>query len=210
MKIQLLSAMHGRHKAVSLALESWRKEGLEPVMVVSNTEDARFCDDNNVEWTQADNKPLSSKWQAGVNYLRDFKADYDAYIMLGSDDLIKGSNGYIKYLNEGYEFIGVGDCYIRELDSGLTKHWMGYTNHRKGETAGAGRCLSKSLMNKLNWVLWELPKDNGLDGELYYRINLVGAKCKTVYSNEIKITDLKDENSLTPFSRFNLPIIERD
>lgn len=209
MNIQLLSAMYGRHEAVSIALESWRLDGLEPVMVVSTPEDIEFCKANDVEHTLHDNRPLSMKWQHGIDYIR-LNKDIDAILMLGSDDTIEGSENYVKYLLQGYEFIGVGDLYVKDIKSGKIKHWEGYTNHRKGETAGAGRCLSWELLDRMNWGLWNIPREKGLDGILNNRILEANAKKITISSKEVKITDLKDSHSLTPFHRFDLPIINKD
>lgn len=206
MKIQVLSAMYGRHKVVELALASWRKEGLDPIMVVSNDEDKGFCEEKNIKWIESPNQPLGDKWQSGVDYIKD-NVECDAVLMLGSDDLIEGSDNYIKYLEDGYEFIGLGDVFIKDTLTGRVKHWQGYTNKRKGESAGAGRCFSRSLLDKLDWKLWEgLTK--GLDGHLSIRLSKLNYKSINVASSEIKLTDLKDENSLTPFNRFKLPIIE--
>lgn len=205
MKIQVLSAMYGRHEAVSWALDSWYDEGLECVMIVSNSEDGEFCDKRGIEYIYAPNNPLAKKWQTGVNHLKVY-SDADAFLMLGSDDMIKGSENYKTYLMQGYEFIGVGDMYVQDLKTGKRKHWKGYTNHRRGESAGAGRCLSRSLMEKMDWLLWSGNNNNGLDGVLSRRLSRVNHKSITLTSELIEITDLKDKDSLTPFHRFNLPI----
>ena len=193
--------MHGRHNAVELALESWRKDGLEPLMVVSDQRDKDFCDRHRVKWTWAMNNPLSKKWQHGIDYIRK-NIECDAVLMLGSDDTIEGHENYKTWLLQGYEFIGLKDIYIKNLYTGEVKHWKGYTNHRRGETAGAGRCFSKSLLDKLDWTLWTINKNNGLDGDLMNKLSKIDYKTKVLDSTQVKITDLKDKDSLTPFSRF--------
>lgn len=207
MKIQLLSAMYGRHKAVELALLSWRSEGLEPIMVVSNDMDKNFCNKHRIKWINYPNRPLSMKWNYGVDWLKR-NSNADAFLFLGSDDMIEGAENYKTYLFQGYDFIGVSDVYIKELKTNRVKHWQGYKCHRVGEPGGAGRCLSRKLMDALEWKLWVGSKDNGLDGVLWNRITALKPKCAILSSDKIKITDLKDEHSLTPFARFNLPIIE--
>lgn len=206
MKIQLLSAMYGRHKAVSIALDSWLSEGLDPVMVVSKKSDADYCRQRHIQWTWCDNTPLAKKWQHGVDYVKK-NYEADALLMLGSDDVIEGAKNYLKYLEQGYEFIGIKDVYFKELNTGRVKHWQGYTNHRRGESAGAGRCFSKELLDRIDWKFWNVDIEKGLDGHLTNKLKTIEHKSILIDSSEVKITDLKDENSLTPFHRFNLPIV---
>lgn len=201
MKIQVLSAMYGRHEAVNMAVDSWLKEGLDVLMVVSNEEDRNFCIDKQIDYIHAPNTPLSNKWQSGITFLKDW-SDADAFLMLGSDDMIENSENYKTWLFQGYEFIGLKDIYIRDLYSGEEKHWKGYTNHRRGESAGAGRCFSRSLLDKLDWLLWDERRNKGLDGNLSKRLKQVEYKSIIIDSTQVRITDIKDRESITPFHRF--------
>ena len=201
MKIQVLSAMYGRHEAVSYALDSWYDEGLKCLMVVSTKKDRQFCINRQIDYIHAPNFPLSNKWQTGVNFLKEY-SDADAFLILGSDDMIKGSENYKTYLLQGYEFIGITDIYVQDLKTGERIHWEGYTNHRRGESAGAGRCLSRSLMDKLDWLLWTGDINSGLDFCLTKRLEKVNYKSITINSSMVEITDLKDKYSVTPFHRF--------
>lgn len=201
MKIQVLSAMYGRHEAVNMAVDSWLKEDLDVLMVVSNEEDRKFCIDKQIDYIHAPNTPLSNKWQSGITFLKDW-SDADAFLILGSDDIIKGSENYKTYLFQGYEFIGITDIYVQDLKTKEKKHWKGYTNHRRGETAGAGRCFSRSLLDKLDWTLWTGNINSGLDFCVTQRLKKVNYKSITLNSSRVEITDLKDKYSVTPFHRF--------
>lgn len=142
-----------------------------------------LCESCGFNYIEYQNKPLSDKWEYGINRCRDY--DPDAVIIVGSDDLISRSliEFYDKQLKEGLVFGGILDAYILDLESEQMIYWPGYNIkvdvvnniNRLGETAGVGRCLSRALLEKLDFSIWSrLNKDRGLDGAMTQKLYQYG------------------------------------
>ena len=145
------------------------------------------------------NMPLSDKWNVGLQNCKD--ADY--VIILGSDDIIDISllKEMIKRMKKGIDFIYLTDFYLYDIRSRSGMYWGGYVSERKGEGGGVGRCISKRVLQILDYQLWPngLPKglDAGMMDRLYYLKHTKEAiSLKETDSFGI---DLKGEDNLTKF-----------
>ncbi len=120
-----------------------------------------------VEW---ENRPLGEKWNAGLGAMRD--ADIDAVVIVGSDDLIdeRLMRWYAQEMRAGNRLLGLLDLYFFHAASGDAVRWKGYSEHRRGETAGLGRCIHRAYLEALDWKLWEDRLEKGLDGSMYRRL----------------------------------------
>jgi hypothetical protein len=131
-------------------------------------------------YIEANNQPLSTKWQRGLDYLRDHQPD--AVLILGSDDFI--SPGLIEYYNrlmhrQDVLAVGVLDAYFLDIASGRWIYWPGYGRstadtqpQRLGEPIGAGRLLKVELLRKVNFEVWsQVEIDKGLDKECFLRLS---------------------------------------
>ncbi|MEB3884953.1 tetratricopeptide repeat protein [Lyngbya sp. CCY1209] len=139
----------------------------------------QLCESCGFDYVEYQNQPLSDKWEYGINRCRDYNPD--AVIIVGSDDLISQSliEFYDRKLKEGLVFCGITDAYFFDLQTEKMIHWVGYTSQvdavRLGETTGMGRCLSKPLLERLDFSIWRnLNKDRNLDGAMTQKLYQVG------------------------------------
>ncbi len=153
---------------------------LELLAVGSEGKQSRqLCESCGFDYVEYQNQPLSDKWEYGINRCRDYNPD--AVIIVGSDDLISQSliEFYDRKLKEGLVFCGITDAYFLDLQTEKMIHWVGYTSQvdavRLGETTGMGRCLSKPLLERLDFSIWRnLNKDRNLDGAMTQKLYQVG------------------------------------
>jgi len=109
----------------------------------------------------------------------------------------------------GYDFIGLKDMYIFDEKTNRLYYWGGYKKEsgRYGETIGLGRCLSKNLIEFLNYNPWKPGLNKSLDSSMQAKlkeipnlsratINLLteGGFACDIKSN-FNITNIKDYNS---------------
>lgn len=166
MRIGLLTSIWGRAALTELVLEhyaSMKVSGVElvPVAVVSPG-DLDPCQLHpGWRYGGADNQPLSDKWNAGAKLME--VLGVDAVVITGSDDflnaayfeavaeLIESGADYVKlgglhfYNAPSDELIYVEDCYM-----------------------GLGRCLSRTLMNAVEWQPYFPGRRWGIDGWMDY------------------------------------------
>jgi hypothetical protein len=161
------------------------------------------------------NFPVSNKWNFGSSLLEGI--DFDYVLIIGSDDFID-SNLLIEYnkkMKENYDQIGIIDLFVFDVPSDKLFYWGGYNEKsgRKGETVGLGRCLSKSLVEKLEYNLWEPGLNKGLDASMQKKIiKLPDIKSITL---ELKnnfgfACDIKNNTNITPLDTFKHAVIELD
>jgi len=202
MKILQVTAMHGRHQTVKYCLE--QMPFMTKLFAVSSDDDIEFIDQQigKVQfYIVTDNRPLSSKWQALISSLKQF--EYDAVIIMGSDDYIdKKTYEYIvDCLDRGHDFIGFTDCYF--MDNGLKYYWPGYQNSRFMEPIGAGRVLSRSLIEKIDHYLFRDFLNKGLDRSAWNVItkNYINPHITKLIDNDLMLCDVKDDNSMNPLKK---------
>jgi len=176
-----------------------------------------FINDENFIYKNYSNTPVSNKWNFGSSLLKEI--DFDYVLIMGSDDFID-SNLLVEYnkkMKEGYDLIGITDLFIYDTPTDKLFYWGGYDEKsgRKNETTGLGRCLSKSLVEKLNYNLWELGLNKGLDSSMQKKIReLVGVRSVTLTlkNNCGFACDIKGDNNITPLDTFkkSLSLINKE
>jgi len=200
MKLVAYAPVFGRHEAVKLFAHSLTLNDIKGFVVVSNEEDRAFCQALGLYTHTQPNNPLTDKVQNGLQWLKTF--DFDAVVMLGSDDVVEGYDKIKEWLKE-YDCVAFGDCHYTDLTTGRQGYWPGYTYaHRYGEPAGAGRFLTRTLLERMNWDLWTLSTNGSMDFDQWKKIQAATDKIKIVFTEDgVKLTDYKDNDSLTPFKR---------
>jgi hypothetical protein len=172
--IIVIIAFTGRYeimkKNIMLLKNQSKKCGI--ILVGSTDEDIEFCKSQDVYYIRCNNKPLGLKWQVGVYYARLFNPE--SIIILGSDDLL--SKNYIKIaynnIKLGYDMIGIRSWYINN-DGDI--YYIKYTD-KINITLGGGRIYSRRILDKINWELFELFIDKGLDDYGYHNVKNNGGK----------------------------------
>lgn len=191
--------MHGRHETVSYCLN--KMPFLEKYVCYSTVEDLIFLKSQDVvDFFQHPNDPIAGKWNASIKFLKN--VDFDAVIVLGSDDYI--DEHFLEFISnniENYDLIGFEDIYF-EQDQELY-YWKGYTNHRKGEPAGAGKTYSRKFLERIEFNLFPVSIRNGLDGVSWQVCKSNNAKIlvSSVMKEGIFLCDVKDGQGITPLSK---------
>ncbi len=130
------------------------------------------------EYLEHKNLPLSEKWDSVLKFSRNF--DPDAVIILGSDDFISPETvrSLVGKISDGWLMTGLMDMHILDSEGGRLFHWNGYsvsTPNRMWETIGLGRCISRKLLEKMDFSLWGGEEINsGLDGLMTRRLASIG------------------------------------
>ncbi|MAL52528.1 MAG: hypothetical protein CMQ68_00265 [Gammaproteobacteria bacterium] len=184
----ILTCIWKRPKLTRIVLSHYRglkKElkgeiNLELVAVGSEGERSKnICEESEFNYFEYENQPMSEKWNFGLQMTK--KINPDAVIIVGSDDLIDKNllKFYDKKLKQGYMMVGIKDFYIYDTERRKLAYWRGYGKlndaHRMNETIGLARCLSKTLLDKLDFNIWnDLNISRNLDGAMTTRLKEVG------------------------------------
>jgi hypothetical protein len=175
---------------------------IDKIYIASLDEDIEFLKSQPVmAYAQYQNNPLSWKWNTAIQLLRD--VDFDAVILLGSDDYI--DEKFLKYIEENiskYDMIGFSDIYFQEDDK--MYYWPGYNNQRKGEPSGAGKTYTKKFLEKINYNLFPISTNKGLDSLSW---NIVKRRTSNIHITSLKehgllLVDIKDGEGLTSLDKF--------
>lgn len=154
------------------------------------------------------NNPLSAKWEAGVQALK--QIDFDYVIMMGADNFF--CDNFIPFVEsqiKHYDMIGFSDLYFEEDDKYY--YWSGYSNHRKGEPAGCGKVYTKEALERLNYQLFSDATDRGLDGVSWQRTKKLKRKVFSLKENNLFLYDIKDGKGITKLNSIeNINEVSRD
>lgn len=205
MKLTILVPVWRRYETLKIfnsCIERLKEEyDIEVVAVGSEPGDRVICESLGYYYVEAPNNPLGGKLNFGLKACRSIPSD--AVLMLGSDDILSSNLMlyYIQQLNKGFDFIGFLDCYFMNLESGDMIYWKGYRGQRSGEPIGAWRCLSRNLLDKLNWEAWD-NQHHSVDYTMWNKLNGVKkhiARCK----DKFLLVDLKTSENVTKFRKFD-------
>lgn len=132
-------------------------------------------------YVEAPNEPLSAKFNAGMRYCRDL--DVDGVLCVGSDDII--TPALWKWVSEDEDDIrGVLDSYLVSMVEKKAYYWSGYEGPREGETVGAGRRLSRSLLDRLDWSPWRGDLDRGCDSGMSEKLRKLDVTVRAAHMAE--------------------------
>ncbi len=211
MKVVVLTEIWKRHKLFNIFINGFnrikRNTEHELILVTVGSEGINFSK-NHIEHR---NIPLSNKWQAGLKYAKSFNPDY--VLMLGSDDLICSNllDVYTYEMEKGIDLIGLTDCYFLDSRDLKFNYWVGYRNHRIGESIGMARMLSKNILDKTNWNIWRNTINKGLDNEMMKTLRAVGFSEKIFNCKKEKIMalDVKSNINISNIKTYK-DLIEED
>lgn len=183
-------------KVVLLYYEHLKRElagkiNLELLAVGSERDISRnLCQECGFDYLEYPNEPLSAKWEYGLNRCSDY--DPDAVIIVGSDDIISQNliEFYAGQIQEGLVFCGLKDGYFLDMMNQKLYWWVGYGDKvdykRVGETIGMGRCLSRTLLDKLGFSIWKgLDINRSLDRAMTARLRELGLQFSEYYNSVI-------------------------
>lgn len=160
---------------------------------------------NSLKIIEIPNEPLSAKVNATTFACKNLGVHY--VLCMGSDDIISPEllNEYGKHMRKGIDFIGLTDCYFYDTVSKKSLYWGGYLElYRKGQTVGAFRCLSATLLERLDWMPWSYSKTKGLDATMIDKLKKVNYTkiSLSLKSLGMYAVDIKSETNVTKFQKW--------
>jgi hypothetical protein len=164
--------VRGRHPLLRLTVDRIKRQaGCEVhVVCVGGEDDCEYCRDAlGVEAHHHDNYPLGAKWQFAFAMCRQYQPD--AVLFLGSSDWV--CDDWCRTMYADIQATGCGMIGKRSIDfldvgrDGLIRglRWNGYHlgSGREDEPIGAGRLLSRQLLDAIDWQAFDRNIDFGLD-----------------------------------------------
>jgi hypothetical protein len=154
------------------------------------------------KYIEIDNQPLATKMNATT--IKAVEDGYSHVICLGSDDLISKEllNEFIRYMKQGFDFIGVLDWYFYDTTTEKASYWGGYVDRQRiGHTCGAGRVISASLLKEWNGQPWEVQHSDFLDNSMQGKLLKANRHVKTFRLKDkgLFAVDVKSSTNMTPF-----------
>jgi len=193
LKVVLITAVHGRHVIVERMLRHHAKvaEQLKDccelsIVAAMSPEDAPtlfpVCSQLGIISTACTNHPVSRKWQLALSLAKHL-LEPDAVIILGSDDFANESyfRQAVNRIKAGSQGCGPDSVWFYSQPSGTMGLWRGpmrlstvvsatkdpanraVTIQHSDLPAGAGRILSRRLLDAIDWQLWNFDRDSALD-----------------------------------------------
>lgn len=177
MKVACLVASHNREKILDLCLKSLKQQ-THPVdvYVVGEQLEEKIAKNNNCFFVYSENRPLSNKWQNGVNAIKE-KNIYDALMIVGSDDLLskKYVESSINHLSK-FSLIGKSQWFVLKKEKNYKServnklYELNYEMPKVLEPIGSGRIYSKTFLDKINWKLFYSGYNSLLDTHGFMKI----------------------------------------
>jgi len=166
--------------------------------VISEVEMIPLCEKYDIDWIITENLPLGRKKNFGLRQLAHY--DFDFMMEIGSDDLVTNNllTQYLPYF-EKYDFFGISDAAYIESENGECRRLISDKS-----TYGAGRVISKDLLEKMEYQIWASGLNRGLDNN-----SVLNIKQKTDVDyvkvspmDEPGIIDVKSEENIWKFNYF--------
>jgi len=219
LKIAIITGVWLRHDVFEMFAKGIKHlekniKGAELVTIVAGSEGNKskeLVEKHGFHYINIPNQPLAAKMQSTMFMARDIDADY--VLCVGSDDIIGLGlmERYIELMHKGVDYFGTVDFYFYNVVSKRASYWGGYReDYRKGHLCGAGRCLSKQLLKKMDWLVWTNEYSHLLDTSMQRRLKLaqpyttelINLKNEGLYG-----LDIKSEINMTPFELWDNTVI---
>ena len=201
-RICVITAAWKRPAVLEAALDNWRAVGVHEICIALSPGDtkaellSRYYDCHSVSMP---NENLAAKFNAACRLARNTDCDY--FLHMGADDLI-GESLMTEYLRFKGHYLGTKDWYFHSLDRDITMYWPGYEGQREGEPIGAGRLVSRTAMNTIDFAPFSGAGNNELDS-VQHRALTRHVRSEVISLKELSAVgvDLKDADSMTQFDR---------
>jgi hypothetical protein len=212
MKLVILTAMHARHdlnRIFCMAMKRLRDSyGIETLSVIStgDQENIKICEEYGIFYITHKNKPVSDKFNAGLDALR--YLDWTHVMILGSDDLPSNKFIELHLQHKNKDFIAINDMWFWGLNP-KRAGWDKFYYWAAGSSRlGAGRTISRRVVESCDYKIWPSGRNSGLDGASWGIISGTIPKMKKKIYNQKELggflVDIKYElhiSSLSPISR---------
>ena len=216
MRIAIVTALHKRYRLTEMFLAYYAKLWPGPLYCVIDDDDLKMWRlvRQYPQWCHVEhqNMPLADKWLRCMQLARVERDNFDAVMILGSDDFIdKEYQQHIEtslwVTNRGYvERFDDAEGALPELQ--IQPRYIHYYDaptarliSRKHKRPGAGRVLSNAMLERLEWRPWT-HGDRNIDGSMDKRLAQVyGGNVPTAYIEEPigSILDVKTDLNMWDF-----------
>lgn len=145
-----------------------------PFVAGSETDQREMCERNGGVWLNEPNV-LGSKFNAATEAAWRWGADF--VLVLGSDDLLSPAlaDVYAEHFNDRTTYLGLKGCFMVEPATRRALLLKGHANPKRfGETIGAGRLLSRRLLDKVQGRPWPNGLKRGADLMMTIRLFTLG------------------------------------
>ncbi len=205
----IVIAFFGRHEILDLVVRELmrlRKCGFTVgiFLVCSEETDFEFARDlrdklGGIGVRTTPNHPLGRKWQAGVDFARQWKPKH--LVITGSDDLI--STNFLNHAAEllsdngpagGFEFAAPASWFLYEVDDeSLLQGSLWELSYRNPSSIplGAGRVYSSRLLDRFDWKLFDEERNSGLDNQGFQQVINVRGRTVLIPSQKGVILSVK-------------------
>lgn len=196
-RICLVTALWLRETLERLVLGYYSQlklDGVELILVAVGSEGRSSMEramDNGWHYVEAENDPLSDKWNHGIAAAA--LHDPDAVVVLGSDDLLNEQYFYsiLDEYKDGPGVIQLADAYFHDAKTGETVYI-------ERAYPGAGTFISAEILRRMGWRLWRSGKNRYLDKEMseYVRREAYPFEWRTIRDCEsrgIVLVDIKTQ-----------------
>lgn len=163
--------------------------------VISEESMIPLCEKYGVHYTLAPNDPLGEKKNIGLAATRQFQFDY--MLEIGSDDLILNEllDSYLKFIDNGEQFFGIQDAAYINSETGECRRLT------SSATFGAGRMISRKILEKFGFRLWKSHLNRGLDNSSTFSLARHGVNYKQVRPLAFPgVIDIKSKTNIWGFN----------
>ena len=207
MRIAVMTALWRRPSLAAYVLERWSLTGGSAALFAVGSEgDAsrELASDYGFDYIEAPNDPLSFKWQALLDRVRE-KGPWDYVIRVDSDDVF--SSDYLETIIEACPdggACGLADLWMYDRATHRLGYFPGYLSddattpefRRFQKTMGSGRCYSRASLDTVDWHLWTEPRNSGLDAASDARLGRTGRKVTAYTMAELGVFEVDVKTSV--------------
>jgi hypothetical protein len=169
LNIFCVMAIHQRENVTIETIELLKKQTypLENIILIGDSDiEKNIALKTNCLYKHSDNYPLGSKWQSGIMMAKSFNPD--AILICGSDDWLTPNWCEIckDYIDYGYDLVGKNNFFIANIlpQEPVVIVQRGYRGFEKLKVPiGAGRLISKKILDAMNWQFFNRKINKGLD-----------------------------------------------
>lgn len=198
-----VSACHGRHALTRAWAEHTASLGFDGVVLavtIGDRENIEACHDNGLIPIECLNSPLSGKFNAALSQASQYIASpkWERIMILPSDDF--ASPAWVKAAREEEgDYLYPHTC--ATVCSETQRAYYIQPNKLTFGTLkfGAGRVVSRKVIERLGGQLWPENLDRGLDTASHNAITRAGFKHRIVQTEGIPITDVKTKENIWSF-----------
>lgn len=155
-----------------MAMQRLRNQfGIQVCVALSrgDIENINLCTENDFASIVTNNRYLSNKFNAGMSLLKDM--DWTHVMILGSDDIPSSSMIREHMRFPDVDFLALNDLWFWGLNPkragyGSFMYWYGGSSR-----IGAGRMISRRVIEALDYELWPNGHVSGLDGKSARKVN---------------------------------------